>query len=224
MKATVETAIPVVTPVVDHHDDVDLEEPLINNRGAKVEEEENSNVFSQEQVSLTIQYCFVLGISMGLTLQCVSLASTALLAMYFSNNNNNNNADIVSNMPWSMYYWILTILSHTWLVLFPIACAAIGYSWNHTGIAFVQHYILQCNNNMDSVAVVVTSQTKRMTFVSAVRLLTGIVLGCFLAWEMLDFWLGAHIGMLWMLLLSEFVCLALCQGMIVIYDCFTTEN
>lgn len=200
----IETAIPL------HRD---LEEPLIASRASRrdVDEQEDEHLrIDEEVVNDVLQYFQIMGWTLGFILQCVSLGATAALTIYWESIPTANDAFASHTLYWTIYG-----LSNSWLLLFPVVCFAIERSWKTSGIHFLQKYILNVKEP------IVTVQTRRMTFVASVRFLIGVVLGCFMTWGLIDVYLHASYAMLLALFLSMTACLALCQGMIVIYDSFS---
>lgn len=205
----IETAIPF-----------DLEEPLLITSRRNVddddddgehnehEETEEDVVIDEEVVKNVLDYFQMLGWTLGFILQCISLGATAVMALYWDHVPNTRTATLGERC----LYWIVYGLSNAWLLLFPVVCITMERSWRRSGIRFLQIHIL------DIPEPIFTQQTKRMTFVSSVRFLIGIVLGCFMTWGLIDMYLGASYSMLLALLLSMMACLILCRGMIIIYD------
>ena len=157
------------------------------------------------------RHCLLVGWTLGFLLQCVSLGGTALMALHWETVPTSEEAK--SNQ---FLYWLLLGVSNSWLLLFPLVCFAIERSWRVSGIRFLQTHLLEMEEP------IITAQTRRMTFVASVCFLAGVVVGCFMAWGMVDLYLEASVSMLSTLLLSMMACLLLCKGMIVIYDSFST--
>jgi len=200
MASAIETAVPLG----------DLEEPLIS-REQENEKEEDNLLVDEEIVEDVFHYFQMMGWTLGFILQCVSLGATAAMALYWEHTPTNE-----ATLGEQTLYWTTYGLSNSWLLLFPVVCVAIQRSWKVSGIAFLQTHVLRMETP------IVTSQTRRMTFVASVKFLIGVVLGCFMTWGLIDLYLSASYSMLLALFVSMMACLTLCQGMILIYDSFSS--
>lgn len=191
---------------------LDLEEPLLPPQ----EKEESSvqEVLSEDIVDGVHRYVFIMGWALGFQLQCLSLASTAILTIWYGDGAPPpvmGEASVASRF----LYWFIFGLSNSWLVVFPVVCVAIERSWKDSGIESLQRTLLLSERPA------LTPQTRRMSFVAAVQFLVGIVWGCFMTWGLVDIFMGASLYMLATLACSMSICLLLCRGMIFIYDMFS---
>lgn len=199
---TLETAIPI-----------DLEEPLLppTEKGTTCE---GPVVLEEKIVQGVHNYVQLMGWTLGFLLQCLSLGSTAAMTLMWQEEGppEVDNSSTATRFA----YWMFFGLSNSWLVLFPMVCVAIERSWKSVGVVALQETLI-----ISSEEPVVTLQTRRMTFVAAVRFLVGIVLGCFMTWGLVDLYMGASASVLATLSASMILCLVLCRGMIYIFDSFS---
>ena len=184
----------------DNNNNNNTDEPLLVDENFQIDEDIVEDVY---------HYYLVMGWSLGFLFQCLSLGATAVIAVRWEHPPTTEDA---SSWKEQLMYWTVFGLSNSWLLLFPVVCVGMQRSWKESGIRFFLTHLLAMDEP------IVTKQARRMTFVASVRFLIGVVLGCFLTWGLIDLYLDASRGMLLALFLSMMACLALCQGMIAIYD------
>jgi hypothetical protein len=144
----------------------------------------------------------VLGTLTGFLIQMVSLGAYAfMLTQYGEMEENSKNAAL--EIDWFVY-GILSVLTQVDLVLYVLIWTAFTCTMTRNGMAFIR---LQYQMPVK----------RRSIFVLGVYFLVGVVVGAFVAWTMIDVYLGFPIPFV-PIIVTVVVDLALCYLMVFCYD------
>jgi hypothetical protein len=202
MMSEIHTAVPLGQRVRQQYHD--LEQPLIPSLTTTVVEQKIHTCWLNNVVA---SWAFVNGFSLGFMIQTISLGSTAILAIKWGM------AATWTSKQDELYYAVFFILSQSWWLLFPIICFAIDGGLTANGKSMFERCFYP---NVDV--------PPREVFLGGVRFHVGIVFGCFLVWSLIDLYFGASVTVFVTLLVSFAACLALCYGMVLIYERFLLEK
>lgn len=206
------TAVPLEHRASRLHD---LEQPLLapfddQNDTDDNDEEQKVHASSCWLTTVVASWTFINGFWLGFLIQTISLGSTAVLAIHWG-----KPASWASKQD-EFYYAIFFLLSQSWWLLFPIICFAIDGGLAANGKSLFERCFFP-NATAANVA-------PREIFLGGVQFHVGIVFGCFLVWSLIDIYFGASVTVFITLFVSFVACLALCYGMVVIYERYILER
>lgn len=163
---------------------------------------------------------FLNGFWLGFIIQTVSLGSTAMIAIYWGV----SDGDLRMSRSSKTLYFVLVLLSQSWWLLFPAIYITIDGGLTRRNVErIMERYSIRIGYTDQNKVTSSSPPSQRDLYLGGIRFHVGIVVGCFFVWSMIDLWFGASPHEFKALFSSMLACLALCYGMVVIYDRVNVE-
>jgi magnesium-transporting ATPase (P-type) len=172
------TQTPIFTAIEFHNDDditSTVTEPLLLHDDVSFGNEENEK-YSRPQMNFSCWWFTLVGVLVGFVIQVISLGAYSFMLVQYGTSDTVPTSDKVSEGDWFIYS-ILSFLTQVDLVIYVMIWVAFTCTMTRNGMAFIRfQYQLPIK--------------RRSVFVLGVYFLVGIVLGAFVAWTLIDLYLG----------------------------------
>ncbi len=181
-----------------------ITQPLLIDEISMGDDEAQGSSTKPETVKVPGPMFVVLGVITGFLIQVISLGAYAFMLTHYGEIPSSS-----SESDW-VIYGLLSVLTQVDLVIYVLIWVAFTCTMTRPGMAFIR---LQYQ----------TPVKRRSVFVLGVYFLVGIVLGAFLAWSMIDVYLGFPIPFT-PIAATVLVDLILCYLMVFCYDMGREES